>query len=389
MMVLAGTSRVASAQQIEGRFYPEKQNYLVGEPIFVVLDLVNEGSEPVYIAVSCTWLDTHFEAPTVATPKPEVGLFGCGVGGWAGSCASSETQILPGAHYRRRYLLDGSFQFDSPGAYPIRAQHKVDIYSDGNGYQVIATQEVVSNFEVTLIQGSGDELAAAYVPLLREMKSSDDLTRSLAVSAIVQKPPPFLEDNILALADDPQTAAASVEGLEHLGTLRAKAKLAELCGPGQPECIRQMAVTTLGEMGDPAYCSLMLNIAKESHQYSRFIALRAAGYLCGENVLPLASEFLSNADASPRFEAAYALGNSRSRAAVALLIPLLLDRDPNVRRAASDALASLTHRKSKFETGDKSAGMQSYLAWTNWWASHRLNAVIYSIEDCAGSTPLQ
>lgn len=194
-----------------------------------------------------------------------------------------------------------------------------------------------------------------------------------------QNPPRFLENVILALADDPQTAAGSLSALQRLATPRAKARLAELSAAENPEYIRQMAVTALGELGNPAYCSLMLDIARESPEYSRFIALRAAGYLCGEDALPVLTSQLANADHSPRFEAAYALGNSHSRAAVPVLISLLLDPDPNVRRAARESLASLIHRHSK------TAAQAAHDDWANRWASNGATAPIYRIDECEES----
>ncbi len=203
---------------------------------------------------------------------------------------------------------------------------------------------------------------------------------------MLQNPPRFLENAILALADNPQTAACSISGLQRLATPRAKARLAELSAAENPECIRQVAVTALGELGDPAYCSLMLNIARESREYSRFIALRAAGYSCGEAALPLFTGLLTSADASSRFEVAYALGNSHSREAVPVLISLILDPDPNVRRAARDSLATLTHRRSQ---GDEGAARATHDKWTDWWASNGATAPVYGIDECEEAAPLQ
>jgi HEAT repeat protein len=191
------------------------------------------------------------------------------------------------------------------------------------------------------------------------------------------------------MADDPDTAGASITGLQKLATPRAKAKLAELSGPGNPESIRQPAVQALGELGDPAYCSVMLNVAEESQQYSRFIALRAAGYLCGARVIPLARSFLDQSDPSARFEAAYALGNSASPKAIPILIALLRDADPNVRRAASDSLATLTHRKSTAGTGDTTEAEESFHKWTAWQGATGLGTTVYRIDQCAPATPLR
>jgi HEAT repeats len=377
------------AQQIIGQIRPEKQIYLVGEPVFVVLDLANAGPRPIWISESCAWLDTQFEATTAPKPHHEVSLFGCWTGGTMGSCGGSAKQILPGEHYERRYLLDGSFRLDSPGVYPIRARHKIDIYAGETDYRVIASQDLVSEFQLNIAEHDDKELASAYAPVLRDLDSQDGFTSSLAIEAVVQHPPRFLEEVILSLADHPKTAAASVTGLERLATPRAKAKLSELSAPGNPEAIRQSAISALATLGDSAYCSSMLSIGQESSQYSRWLALRAAGYLCGEKALPLLKSLLSSADTVSRFEVAYALGNSHSREAVPSLISLLLDANSNVRRASVDSLTNLTHRSSTSGIDQQEAAGTAHDDWIRWWASEGATAKIYRIDDCSERMPLQ
>jgi hypothetical protein len=104
MIMAVQTSQACWAQQIIGQIRPERQIYLVGEPVFVMLDLATAGPRPIWISESCAWLDTQFEATTAPKPHPEVSLFGCWTGGTAGSCGGSAKQILPGGHYERRYL---------------------------------------------------------------------------------------------------------------------------------------------------------------------------------------------------------------------------------------------------------------------------------------------
>jgi hypothetical protein len=295
----------------------------------------------------------------------------------------------PCRHYERRYLLDGSFRLDSPGVYPIRARHKIDIYAGGTDYRVIASQDLVSEFRLNIAEHDDKELASAYAPVLRDLDSQGGFTSSLAIEAVVQHPPRFLEEVILSLADHPQTAAASVTGLERLATPRAKAKLGELSAPGNPEAIRQSAISALATLGDPAYCSSMLSIGQESSQYSRWLALRAAGYLCGEKALPLLKSLLSSADSVSRFEVAYALGNSHSREAVPLLISLLLDANSNVRRASVDSLTNLTHRSSTSGIDQQEAAGTAHDDWIRWWASEGATAKIYRIDDCSERMPLQ
>lgn len=78
-----------------------------------------------------------------------VSLFGCGVGGSFGDCAGGAREILPRQHYYRRYLLDGDFRLDRPGVYAIKAWHKVDLYGNDTSFRVVASHDVVSDFQIT------------------------------------------------------------------------------------------------------------------------------------------------------------------------------------------------------------------------------------------------
>jgi hypothetical protein len=349
--------------QLSGRFYPEKKEYIAGEPIFVILELTNPSSAPpIQTTINECAIFTRFEAPTA--PKPDgVSLYGCAPVGSAGSCGGTWTQLLPGERRKIRFLLKGPFRLDSPGVYPIRAWHLVDIHQENEIPQKVVTQEINSAFEVSLRQGDPAQLAAAYAPVLRNLRSTSDIEKFAAVSAITQYAPAFLEEVIMGLADNAQTAALSIPGLQRMGTMRAKEKLAELARTIGPEAIK-----TLGELGDPAYCPLMMDIAKNSPDYSRFIAMRAAGALCEQRAVPMLTNLLTNADQSMRFELAYALGSSRSREAVPVLIPLLADPDESVRKAASEALKTLTHR-----------GRPNF---ARWWSANGTTAKIYSIRQC-------
>jgi hypothetical protein len=377
-MLASQLAGLASAGPIEGKFYPEKQRYLVGEPVFVVLELVNPGADPVWVSESCAWLDTGFEALSASKLRQPVSLFGCS-GGTAGSCAGGAKVVLPGGHLSRRYLLDGNFRLDAPGVYTIRAWHKVDLYAGEVDYRVVASQEIVTRFDLTLVRGSKKQLSLVYAPILRDLKGPDQVRSWMARSAVVQSPPLFLEDVILSMADDPRTVGASISGLERLATARSKAKLAKLSAAGN-----QVAIEGLGELGDCSYCPLMLEIAQQGRDYSRFIAMRAAGFLCGERAFPFLRRQLASPDVSTRYESAYALGNTHSRAAVPMLITMLVDSDSNVRRAAGDALAALTHRRSKTLAGAEAIQQE----WTKWWNSNGPTAPTYGIDECKQAEPL-
>jgi HEAT repeat protein len=253
---------------------------------------------------------------------------------------------------------------------------------------LLVTNEIVSDFEVSLIQGDESGVVSAYQAILEDLKSPDPSSRALAISAVTQDPPRFLEKVVLGLADDSQTAGASIRGLKRLATPPAKAKLAQLAGAANPEWLRQDAITALGELGDPSYCRLMLEFAQSSTEYSGLIALRAAGLTCEKEALPTLLALLPNANSTLRYEVAYALGNTHTREAVSPLISLLADADENVRRAAAEALATLTHRTPTEDIRNKASARQAYLDWLRWWSLNKGTAPIYSARQCDGSRPI-
>ena len=174
-----------------------------------------------------------------------------------------------------------------------------------------------------------------------------------------------------------------IPGLARLGTRAAKDKLAGLAWPKNPESLTQPAIQALAELGDRSYCPVMLDLAQQNAGYSRMIALRGAGYLCGKKAIPLTLRLLNSADQSLRYELAYALGNTHARDAVPILSDFLADRDENVRRAAVDALATLTHRSQEPGIASLEAAEQTRRAWMAWWSGYGRRAKIYGPEDCA------
>src|SRR5260221_201858 len=57
------------AQEITVRFRPEKEEYQVGEPVFLVLDLVNAGSQTVRVSDGVCWTSVQFDIPDVPATR--------------------------------------------------------------------------------------------------------------------------------------------------------------------------------------------------------------------------------------------------------------------------------------------------------------------------------
>jgi len=61
MTILWFASLWASAQDLQGQFYPEKDNFMLGEPVLFNVEIKNTGEQFVYISArnSSTCLDSY------------------------------------------------------------------------------------------------------------------------------------------------------------------------------------------------------------------------------------------------------------------------------------------------------------------------------------------
>jgi len=61
LLLFQGTSVLA--EEITVQFRPEKEEYHVGEPVFLVLDLVNAGSQTIRVSDGVCWTSAQFDIP--------------------------------------------------------------------------------------------------------------------------------------------------------------------------------------------------------------------------------------------------------------------------------------------------------------------------------------
>ncbi len=155
-----------------------------------------------------------------------------------------------------------------------------------------------------------------------------------------------------------------------------------------PEHFRQPAIEALGEIGNPEDCQAMLAIAGENKNYTQAEAYIMAGRICKETALPALNGLLASGGSQLLMGVAGGLANTSSRAAVTPLIGLLSNSDRTTRRAAADALATLTHRTSKYGVGDEDSAKQSYTEWSNWSSINGRTAPIYNSDQCTAPQSL-
>lgn len=378
----------ATAQQlVTGRFYPEKHQYLVGEPIIVDLEVINHSRSLAELPESggCPSPEWSFEVDG-APPKKNAAPFSCTPPqGFFADCLIGAQEIQPGETYLQRILLDGPFTLDSPGIYHIHAkmEQTVDL---GGSNRILVDLRIKSEFDVTLQVPREGELEVAYQPFLKDLDGPDFDTRYFAVTAIAQKPPPFVEQPLMAIVDNPETTIAnivivSIEGLGRLATPSARSQLTQIASFGSEE-FRQPAIGALGEIGNPADCQAMLDIATKNEDYTQGEAYMFAGRLCKERAVPVLTDLLANADNELSSYLAAALGNTSARSAVTPLIALLGSSDKFVRSAAEDSLETLTHRRSRYAVTTTDSAEKARTEWSNWWAANANIAALYDASHC-------
>jgi len=97
----------------------------------------------------------------------------------------------------------------------------------------------------------------------------------------------------------------------------------------------------------------------------------------GDDVVRHLEAALRDASSATRSHIARALGNTRSRLAVPVLIAMF--RDDSARDDVCEALATLTHR-TWCDGGDDDVALRK--AWRRWWSQMKSGVELYESESC-------
>jgi HEAT repeat protein len=396
LLVLASVP-AASAQDITAWFYPEKQEYVVGEPIVIVLEVKNATSHEVEMEDSSCDGDrsNHFQV-TNAPILHDASLFGCvPPGSDFYDCLIGAEQVPARGILRKRYLLNGpdETQFDiaSAGTYHIKTSKEARIDGKGGFGDLVADVHVENEFDILIREPADGELQSLSAPYEKDLNSRAFETQELAAHALTQNPPEFLEPVILSMADSRDDALrfAAIDGLKKLATPAARAKLIELASDSssvQEEGVAQQAIEALGEIANPDDCSSILRIASHAKGYTGAEAFIAAGWICRVGAIPTLVNFLRTADWYQAAGVAAALGNTGSRKAIPPLIDLLASPDESVRIEADSALFTLTHRGIQ-DVSTPAAAAQVQSAWRGWWLMNSDSAPVYRPNQCPATIP--
>ncbi len=393
LCVASGFSQVSVTVKLD------KPDYLVGEPVFVVVEFTNVGTE----ALGYSTCDGRADLTIPGGPRKEPpSLGGCyfGSGGGAGCGLDHPPLLAPGKTASFRYLLKG-YRLPA-GSYVLHASGRAGVrwfFGSGLNSSPVSNRELGdpvegAAFDVSLnlriAEGTEDELRQRYAPYLEAAVhgSASAVTPHEARQAIAEMAPPFLEKTILGFADKPESASLVPQGLAQISTPESREDLRQLFDKTADPDMRRSIIDRLAWLagpGDPDLLSaLTLDDTHALDDDTRTTGLLGIARLGGE---PAVRALLSvSSGSSPRIRqtVAAALGVTRSPSAVPALIDMYGDEP--VRDAVCSALATLTH----YQWCDGGAtGADTQTNWRTWWRGHASQVAIHGTDDCpAPGAPL-
>jgi hypothetical protein len=94
--------------------------------------------------------------------------------------------LKPGTKYATRIFLNSRFRLDHAGTYQVHARRIVPVYPSGEFAPawVIPKEEFSSDSQIRLIQGSEEELKAAFQPYAADASTPEQGDHWLAIAAI-------------------------------------------------------------------------------------------------------------------------------------------------------------------------------------------------------------
>ena len=202
------------AAQVAAKFYLEKTNYAVGEPIFLYFEAINEGPAPqkLYSAdpnSDCSAFHIHFsnDHPVASCAR--------GI-----SCLSSSIWLEPGEKHVERILLNLAHNVNFPADYSVDA----DVAANFAYGSKITVKPGMLHFQVDPRVPEPE----VFQPLLDQLRSGYLLKRIEAARALASVAPRSLEGTLLSFADDRDLRQFAPLALHRLNTQASTKAMVDL-----------------------------------------------------------------------------------------------------------------------------------------------------------------
>ena len=229
---------IAVYGQVNVTVRTNKTTYFVGEPIWVIVNVKNVGTDPVAYGggSSSENKSSVNNAERVSLPP------GCVEGGWAGGFGDGP-QLKPGESTEFFYLVKGyrlkagGYDISSQGTAPVfwhlvgdyrRSRGPTPTPAHPNGAPVEGS-DYLALLQISVLLGSETELEAAYAPLLADLDKTQSSGRKLrAMEGVAEMAPPFLESTIIGFGSNRDTVQFAIKGLQRISSPTAREALTDL-----------------------------------------------------------------------------------------------------------------------------------------------------------------
>jgi hypothetical protein len=359
-----------TAQELQGRFYPEEGTYMVGEPVVVNMEIKNAGKEVVYVNAK--------DDPGKCLDRYEFFVSGpssgCGAK-WEGGCRDEQSAVLAGDSYSGQWPLNFWYQFEREGKYDVTAMRHIPVRSVRGELQDFTFS---SKFEVNLRPTDPVRVQSILQEFERNLHSSDPDVRHAALDVLSTTAPSYFERIALKLArdEDPFVVAHAVGALGRINTPETRAALADVVTSGKAATDDQIiarirAIEALGHSGDASYQGLIEHYVDDKNEHVQLIAMVAIAQLGKAESVPPLQRFFLSADPIARKNAAYALAFSTAREAVEALINAIADKDANVRERVLTSLKERTGQSFGDSAVDAISAENIQNRWRSWWRANK------------------
>lgn len=368
--------------QMQGHISMAKSAYIVGEPVFVLFEFTNTGTEALQYTIADPYAQgcsgytievSNGTPPAHPSCHSQASL----------ECITSSEVISGGETHHKLILVNFSKHLSTPGDYELYATQTfryapagaaLNNSTDGKEFKVEA------HLSIRVLKGNQEALQRIYQPYVINLSSQDDEIQREAELVIVSGAPTWLEDTIVSMLRKYTSRELALLGLRNLNTARSREELAKIIqSTSEYTQENEAAINYLAQMGDKKYFPLLLELAKKQPPKEGRDYVLAAAELGGDDAIPYLHELLDSSDPNARANALMGLAKTGSRQSVSLLIDTLKQPNKNLGKLALDGLTDLTHR-SAFAVDDPPA--EEYSRWQTWWSAKGTTAPIYGPRQC-------
>lgn len=168
------------AQDLQGRSYPEKDRYMVGEPVTFNVEIRNTGRETVSLPAkgSTRCLDTYEFSVSGSGPA-------CSAS-WNPGCADDESALSPGDAIRGQWPLDSWYRFEREGKYRVSVTRHIPVRNSRGEVQDFTFS---SKFEIRLDPTDPARVQGILQDFERNLHSSDPDVRHAALDVLATSAP--------------------------------------------------------------------------------------------------------------------------------------------------------------------------------------------------------